>query len=662
MNIRTVSKTRGGIDPMLFVDSAEHKEYVDYIRLTRDADFATSQSIWKAANDWWELFLAHQEDTRDPVDEQWRSDIFVPLPFSTTRTKAAALTEVLGNTEPIWQVEATREEGNWYEQAAHYQRLLDYTCRANSWRRLLYKTATSRSVAGTQFIKAVWGRRAHTTFIANDPGEVLLFQERIGEIIQKGAPQNPDPVEDPAGFRKWRDLINTAGTYGRCPAFPIDGEQEVIEYEGPIFQAIPIWSVYLNPLIDEMIDQKVINHRMVKPLKYVLDRADDDPDSEKPYYLPNVLAAEAGWDGKVLQDEEQELARGMGLEPNERAHPYFRKACELEEVWSPEEPFQYSLIMNRRWVINKRPMERPLLTSIPNIFALRNIIVPGHFYGMSDYQEPEKLFKELNQFRRLRMDGATLTTLPAFVKQQGLQLSEGLRKLRPGAIYTAPTANGIQSLIKHTLAPEAYREPQEIKLEIEDATEVYSSTKGAPASVGRVTGVEFQGRSNQVTLKQKIDASLFEEELEGLPRTLLAMWAQYGKSRNRLTIGGDPDAVVDVSRADLIENLGMRFRFRGATKNIQPDLLVQQITKAVNDAKDVLTTSERRATLQLILETLDIRGLSKILTMQGQQQMDVMSQAQMGAQTQDAAAQKNQSQVAGVAAPASVDASTMEGQ
>ncbi len=655
------ARNSGGlkIDPRLNTDSDAHKDYVNYLQETRQWYTQQTQEIHLKTVEWWELFLAQQEDTRD-LDEQWQSDVFVPLPFSTTRTKAAQLTELMGNVEPVWQVEATREESNWYEQSRNYEHILDYVHRSNSWRRFLYKLMTARSVQGTAFWKIVWSKRAHQVTLVSGDKYVQMFEQKLQEAEMGGAPKAPSFVTERDGFELWRTMVNKTGRF-QIPAPPSNGVYEVTEYEGPVFQYIAPWNVFLDPMVDEIKDQRVIMHRIVKPYNYVLNRADNDPNSAKPYYLENVEKALRNFDGQVLQSEEADLANKLNISQSDgRAHPYFKNAVELVEVWSPEEPFQYSVIMNMGangagTVINKRPFERPLLTSTPNLLAQRNVIVPGHFYGLSDYQEPEKLFKELNTFRRLRMNGAMLTTLPAFVKQHGLQLADSMRKLKPGAIYTAPNANGIQSLIRHTLPAEAYREPAEIKMEIEDATEVYSATKGAPATVGRVTGVEFQGRSNATSLKFKIDATMVEEEMAAVPSIIFALCAQLGNESYRVEVGGEPDGTIDIPKEKLIEGINQRFRFRGVTKHIQPDLAVQQITTAMTPMQDVMSPTERRASLRLILEMLDIRGSSKLVTTEGD--MMFSQQAQQAQQLQASQTQGAQKEAdkANVQAPSSVD-------
>jgi hypothetical protein len=651
----TSRKGESGSDPRLNPDHQEHKDYVDLIKRINEHYLQQSIEVMDKALDWWELFLAQQEDTRDPVDEKWRSDVFVPLPFTTTRTKAAQVTELIGNSDPIWQVEAAREVGGWFEQSKAYERVLDYVHRCNGWRRFLYKLTTARSVQGTAFWKMVWSKRAHTVTLYTSPEEEARFRKAIEQAITLGAPQ-PEGMPGSKEFETWRDLVNKSQRFGVIPGSPKSGPTPIIEYQGPQFQYLPMWQVRLDPMIDELIDQKYIIHRIVKPIKYVLDRSDNNPTGGMPYLRRNVEEALSGWDGTVLAQQEQDLAEKLNLNPQKESHPYYEKACELLEVWSPDEKFQYAVIMNQKAVINKRPFERPMLTSTPNILALRNIIVPGHFYGLSDYQEAEKLFTELNSFRRIRMDGATLTTLPVFVKQQGVSFAEAMKKIKPGAIITLPTKDAIQSLIRHALPAEAYREPQEIKMEIEDATEVYSSTKGAPATVGRVTGTEFQGRASMTALKTKVDASMIEEEMMAVPRLIFSFFAQMGSDRLKLDIGGDPSAFTDVSRDQLIEALGIRFRLRGATRNINPDLQVQQLTTAINNFPDALTVQEKREALQLIMGILDIRGYSKVISPEGSSQM--AQQQMMQTQTNNAgmASQKDQAEKTSVPVPSTIKA------
>lgn len=650
-------------DPRLAADHADHLDYVSRMNLVKQHFETTSESIRSHAVKNWDKFLTEEEDTRDPIDEQWRSRIIIPSEFVTTRTKAAQHTELLGNTEPPWQVEASRDEPGWYEQSKPMERLLGHMAYHNAWRKFIYKTSTQRSVMGTVFVKLTWERRAHTIRAVPNDGDQARFMDSVEKAQQAGAPVPPDWQAQPDEFDAWRKTVNLANMHGSIPTRPRTepGYEDIVEYEGPILRTPSLWSVYLDPLIDEMRDQKVIIHRVVKPLSYVLSRADDDPNSDMPYLLKNVEKAQTGWDGQILLKEEQQMAEKMGVVEQQTSHPYYKDPVVLWEVWSYDEKFKHAIIMNPVGadsggvVINKRPFEHPLLTTVPNIFALRNIMVPGHMYGKSDYHAMRYLSEELNRFRRLRMDRATLTTLPIFVKMTGVRIGEQLRKISPGMVLEAPVKDGITALIKDTVPPEGYREPAEIKLEIADATGVSAASKGMDATVGRVTGTEFSGRAGATQLQFKVDTSFFEDEIKDLPTVALSMYAQMAPDQVRIDIGGSPDSMITVAKADIVKMIGTRFRMRGATKNIDPNLAVQQITTLLRSVPpNVISPTEYRAFVEWAVDELDYKGTESILAPATTQQVQGASDATMQAGVAQANAQTLQAGAATNPAPSSL--------
>lgn len=663
---------RGGIDPRLDPNTDNRKAsdtHMEYVKLAQQFFTHYEQQWierWQKMQDWWDLFLAIQKDERDPIDEQWRSNVFVPLPFSTTRTKAAQLVEHIANAEPIWQPVARHEGSQFFEQGQQLERLVQYAHDMNKFRKFFIKIATARSVQGTAFFKVVWTRRSHMVTLYPQPEDYQRFIAALQNATMAGAPPAPDYLTQPEEFEHWRELVHKAKRFGFIPAPPVRGRVPSVEYEGPLFQYLPPWHVYLDAFVDEMEDQRFIVHRMIKPLSYVLERADADPNSPKPYYLPAVEAAMQGVTGEAITEYDRQLATKMRLNPTQEQHPYLQgnRSVELWEIWSPQEPFKYSILMNQKRVINKSPFESPLLTTTPNLFAVRNIVVPGIFPGLSDYQEPETLFIELNRFRRLRQDGATLSTLPVFIKQAGLALGDALRRIRPGMVMSVPgNVGAVTSLIQHQLPPEAYREPPEMKAEIEDATEVPPYLKGAQANIGRVTGTEFSGRAQRSDLKYKVDASFVEDEMSMVPATILSFFAQV-KGSIRKEIGGDPDALVDLSRDQLIAGLGRRFRMRGVTEAIDRDMEVQQLLMAFKEFGDVLTPAERRFGLQLVMQRLDVRGWSDVVTPEGTQMISGQAGAAAGAQNAANQASQGASEAAGVQAPAQLspqDAAAMGG-
>jgi len=81
-----------------------HKEYLRHMDEVERLYLRRTEQIWSNMMDYWDLYLAQQDDPRDPVDEQWRSKIFVPLPSSNTITKASQLTSLITDADPMWQV------------------------------------------------------------------------------------------------------------------------------------------------------------------------------------------------------------------------------------------------------------------------------------------------------------------------------------------------------------------------------------------------------------------------------------------------------------------------------------------------------------------------------------------------------------------------------
>ena len=645
-------------DSRLDPNSDVMKDYTNIVDRFRVWSESILDNQWAAMMDNWDLFLAQQEDKRDPLDEDWRSNVFVPLPYVVTRTKAAQAVKNLAHVDRVWQVEARHEKSKLYEGSKNIELLLDEAHEQNSWRKFLYKLMLARSVQGTAYFKIVYTRRQHTVTLVPAADDFTVFQKAVADAVQQGAPVPPDYNEDPQGFENWREMLALTQRFSPIPAPPVTGPRVVTAYDGPLFQYIAPWRVLLDPTVDELADQRIILHTMIKPRKWVLDRADDDPSSNKPYYLANVKEGLGGnFSGEVLSKEEEELAQKLNLSPEKRNHPYYENAVEITEAWTFDEEYKFGTILNRTKVINKKPFERPLLTMDSNIFALRNVVIPGQFLGLSDYKEIETLVKELNTFRRVRMDGAMLSALPAFVKQAGVNVTDMLKKLRPGIVISAPTKDAITALISKALPPEAYREPAEMRADIEEATETYSSVKGAPAEIGRVTGTEYSGRNEQTLVKYLVDAGFIEEELKQMPATILSLYATMTTGRVRREIGGDPDALVDVSREELINAIMWRYRFRGATRNIKPELQVQQLTTALAQflPLQVLQPTEIRAALQIVLELLDIRGFSKILTTEGAQTTQSGAGIQQGAANAQGQRATDQAQAAGVQVPGQMD-------
>lgn len=652
-----------------------HKAFVDAAverwRFYRDQRL----DIVRESLEMWDLYLTKTREFR-LKGEEWRANLGLPDAYANVEAKVANLVGIMLSADPVIQPEGVHDM--FRQDAQSVEKLLDYAFRKNQFSKWLSKLVRQRAVVGTAFYKLTWGRTAHTFTFSRDPKAAARFQEALDEILlhapgvppppghivppaQMGPDMMPIPPEppppytgwmtDPEAFEKWRQMVNLAGA-AKVPAPPLDGPQQVVQYQGPKLHLLPLTSVYLDPLNDDISTQNFVVYRTVKPVEWLekevaLGRYDEAA----------VAYAMQGWDGMVKEQEEADLAAKMGVlnDSSASADPYYRRAVELLELWQPGAELPYSLILNQKASINLRPEEMPFLHGECGIGAARSLVVPGHFYGLSDLKPAADLFWEKRKLRNLRVDAVTLNVLPAFTKLREVGLPEMMHKVRPGALIPVSRPDAIKSLIRDPLPGEAYQEPRELDADIADAMGVYASTKGAPAQIGRVTGTEFQGRENRAQIRFKLDSIFLEEDLSPIGRQMIALFAQFGDDPLRVKIGGQPDPLLTIDRTQLIEALEMQWRFRGPNKSINRDMQVQQLLMWTKTFGAVLTPSEMRLAARLVLDLEDIRGASELVSDEGTQQKQQEYDAMMQAQQAQQGAGQQQANAAQEETPAEVD-------
>lgn len=588
---------------------------------------------------YWDLYLTRRREFR-ANGEEWRSNMALPDAFANVEAKTANLVGIMLGADPVVQPEGVLDAH--MDTAKSSERLIDYTFRRNAFPKWLTKLVRARSVAGTAFFKLTWVDQSHTITLARDVKAIERFERTLQLVsMSPGLPTAPNWITEPKDFERWRTLVNDAGRYERIPAPPLDGPQTIVRYRGPKLHILPLTSVYLDPLTDELSEQNFLVHRVVKPVSWLQRRVEAGL-----YDEAAVAYALEGWDGQVLEDEETELAAKMGIltDNSASADPYYAKAVELWEVWQPGAEYPYSLVLNRRAVINQRPTEMPFLHGESSIGATRGVVVPGHFYGLSDLAPSVDLFWEKRKLRNLRVDRVTLNVLPAYIKLREVGLPEMMHQIRPGALIPVSRPDAVSPLIKDNMPPEAYREPADMDADIADAMGIYASTKGAPAAIGRVTGTEFQGRENRAQIRFKLDSTFLEEDLAVLPRQIIAMFAQLGGDPLIVKVGGPPNPVLELARTELMESMDTQWRFRGANKAINRDMQVQQVLLWVRTFGANLTPQEFRFAARLVLELLDIRGASKLVSAEGTAQKT--QEYEMAAQAAQMQTQLQNKQVA----------------
>lgn len=660
--------------------TGSHKQFVDGLierwRFYRDQRL----DIVRESLEMWDLYLTKQREHR-LKGEEWRANLGLPDAFANVEAKVANLVSIMLSADPVVQPEGVHDQ--FREDAQSVEKLLDYAYRKNQFAKWLVKLVRQRSVVGTAFFKLTWGRQQHTFTFSRSPEASARFQKVLDDILMHapgvppppghivpqpgmtpdGLPIPPEPpppytgwMTDPEGFEKWRKMVNLAGA-AKVPAPPLDGPTQVVQYQGPKLHLLPLTSVYLDPLNDDISTQNFIVYRSVKPQSWIEEQV-----ALGRYDAAAVDYARTGWDGMVREQEEDDLAAKMGIvsDSASSADPYYRKADEFLEFWQPGSDMPYALVMNQKAVINLRPEEMPFLHGECAIGAARSTLVPGHFYGLSDLKPARDLFWEKRKLRNMRVDAVTLNVLPAFTKLREVGLPEMMHKVRPGALIPVSRPDAIQSLIRDPLPGEAYQEPRELDADIADSMGIYASTKGAPAQIGRVTGTEFQGRENRAQIRFKLDSIFLEEDLHPINRQMIALFAQFGDDPLRVRIGGQPDPFLTVDRAQLVEALEMQWRFRGPNKAINRDMQVQQLLMWSKSFGAVLTPKEMRLAARLILDLEDIRGASELVSDEGTQAKQAEYEAMQQAQAAQQQAAGGQAAAGQEQAPAEANAAEQQ--
>jgi hypothetical protein len=264
--------------------------------------------------------------------------------------------------------------------------------------------------------------------------------------------------------------------------------------------------------------------------------------------------------------------------------------------------------------------------------------------GISELQQPEKLYLEMNSLRNLRLDAVTLAVLPAFLKQREVGLPEMQRVLKPGGIIESSRADALQQLTKFgSDIGHAFQELDSIKADIDETNSTPSLLRGSPSTVSRVSATETERRFNQALTRQKQRVLRIEDEMQPMVPQMLQLWYQFGDPIIRLQAGGgDADAIGELPRETFMEALELDFRFRGATKALNKELQVQQLLGFLRDNREDLIPRERRALMKRAYETMGQKGGGEIVSEPGTDQLQAQFDQQYQVQQQQLAMQSQQ--------------------
>jgi hypothetical protein len=358
----------------------------------------------------------------------------------------------------------------------------------------------------------------------------------------------------------------------------------------------------------------MIIQRIVKPKKWVLDRAGDDPrlpfDKESVEWAINALPEQR------FQTWELEQAAMLGLSSAAAGHPFDNKdLCEIWEAFDPEdEDAPYKVVLNRVALINKDPRGMPYGHGECPIHLFRNIPHPGVALGMSEIKAPKKLFYELWTLRDLRLDSVTLQALPIFQKLQEMGVTEISKVLEPGKSIPVTRLDAIKRLELGSVHPDVWREIDSLKSEIDDATSVYTSVRGQPATINRVSASESSQRSSSALTRLKTAATVFEEEVRRGIRQALYLRYQNTAPEELIQLGGPgTDEYMTITRENLSDALKYDFDFRGPSLVINREMQAQQMMQWFSTFGQFLPQHRQLYVAREAWDIIGLKGRDKIL-------------------------------------------------
>jgi hypothetical protein len=570
------------------------------------------------------LLLAQRDDLRGE-DEQWRSNVFVPYPYSGSDTKAAAVMDLL-MTDPFSEVEGRTERTE--DAARKVDRLLDYTTDQNKLRSRLKDILLECIAQGTSMLYTGHKKRSATVNMRMTPEQKKNFTTAVELAVAAGVVK---PPMDPDGFEAWRMLVNAAKKPGvpPIPPVPVNGPVEVVSYDGPWIERCSIFGFRFDPLIEDVQDQVSFMRRCVRSKAWVDKQVADgvlDADA--------VEEASKGRGETMLEDWERQIADMMGIHSaTSKEDPSLEDGHEFFEVFEPGDVKKpYKLVMNRLRMVNKDkrwPFDDGQIPYEP----IRNIRIAGYFMGMSDFEQVEDLYAEMNKLRGLRLDAVTLATLPVLVKSKDSALPELRRRIKPGAVFDEARPNSIRYLTGPTIDAAVFREIFETKNDIDESNSTPSQLRGNQATVGRVSATEAQGRFNSSLLRIKQLAIAVEEDLTPVFVKCLMRWVQFGGDPINVprkgTRDGSPFDMLEVSREDILGAIKAGFKFRGATRALDRDKQLQNHFQYTNVYGQNLMPKEMRLLMKRVANLMGMRDVDQIITDEGTEMAQKMWEAKM---------------------------------
>lgn len=537
-------------------DRAPERSYLDYkdkIKRKLDAfDYYQTVLISRRAEEvrFWRRYFADPKlvDTRTEDEKKWRSLVMLPYGYSGIQSLVAHLVDMLMSPSPVLTVSGRGAED---KRASSNERLVNYTFGTlNRLGAFAEEAFTRGCVQGMDVWKLSWRDEWTPHQFNPSPIDEMRFKEAVEQGEQATgteAPLEPHPITgnvDMAAWGRWCALVAEAGL--SIPTIPVAGTRKVRSFVGPWLRSVELYDLAYDPKMPDFQRQHCIYHRALIPRAELLKMAERDPERYDGKAIQD-LPQSVGWGGtgKTVAEQQHDILDALGIAeaPNDQ-DPYYNDAVEVIEFSSPQdEECSWGIIGNHDRLITKRPEDYPYATRRQPWVAYYNVPTPGAAVGISEYQQNGQLHEVADQMLMAVADYARLQTMPVLKHTSGLGLGGPLASPKPGDIIDLEPEETLEQAFDFSKPLSVGVETIGFcKREIDETTGIFSSVRGAPAEVARVSATEAQGRSTASLARVKARLYRFADALAQGPIPMsFGLWRQFGEPDMLENIAGlDP--------------------------------------------------------------------------------------------------------------------------
>lgn len=604
--------------PICAVGSKDQKKCVADLLRIRDDFRLQLQSKFKEMLDYWKVYFLKRVDARNLPAEDWRAFTTRPTPFSTIETLVAVSVDLTTSPDPMIQAEGEGAEDSL--QARGIERELDYALRRNKFSNVYEAMQREKRVQGISIGRVGYGKGPSFKLVYDFKKDFKAFRDAV-KTAERHLRVKAPIADDDLGliaFEAWRKSANEQ-LKGKVsiPEIPTDSVKVKTLYEGPTIERVNVFMTAFDPTIETIQGQRYFFRDVPVLIKDLKKFADDKGDSEKPYSLTNIKAAEASSTESDYDGWNKALAAVTGITGHEM-YSAQKGVGMITEVWCADEEYPLIQILNERTIINKHPDLHPYNHGMKPFFYLVNTPVNGQFIGLSELAPTKDVFNDENRLAELAMDAVVLNVLPIYSRlmNSGVNLNT-MGGIRPGTFIDVKRHDALSLLNKMNPGIiDAFREMGSIRDTIDDTHATWGNVRGAGASVGRVSATDSVNRMNQALVRQKIHAQRDETNLQDLVHLVLGVMYQFMDGDRTHNIAGQQ---IVLNRERFVDALTEDYKFRGATKAFNKAEKVQSLINFAKTFANHLRATEMRRTMKEVLDTEGVKFADQIVTPEGTQ-------------------------------------------